>query len=58
MITRYIAMDLESGGIPEGCSVLSAFFQVLDENMQPIDSLSLKVKPNDPVYHVTAEALS
>lgn len=50
-------MDLESGGIPEGCSVLSAFFQVLDQDMKPIDSLSLKVKPNDPIYHVTAEAL-
>ncbi len=57
MMVRYIAMDLESGGIPQGCSVLSAFFSVLDENMKPLKTLSLKVKPNDPIYHVTAEAL-
>lgn len=56
-IVRYLAFDLESGGIPEGCSVLTAFFQVLDENMEEIDSLHLKVKPNDGVYQCTAEAM-
>jgi DNA polymerase III alpha subunit (gram-positive type) len=56
-IVRYLAFDLESGGIPDGCSVLTAFFQVLDENMQEIDSLHLHVKPNDGVYHCTAEAM-
>lgn len=57
MIIRYLAFDLESGGIPQGCSVLTAFFQVLDQDMQPIDSLHLLVKPNDGIYHCTAEAM-
>lgn len=55
--TRYIAFDLESGGIPDGCSVLTAFFKALDVNMKVLGTLSLKVKPNDGVYVVTAEAL-
>lgn len=56
-IIRYIAFDLESGGITPGCSVLSAFFTILDQNMKPLDSLSLKVKPNDGNYTVTGEGL-
>lgn len=54
---RYISMDLESGGIPEGCSILAAYFKVLDGDMNPLGDLSLKVKPNDGIYVATAEAL-
>lgn len=54
---RYLAFDLESGGIHEGVSILTAYFQVLDKNMQPLDSLKLKVKPNDGIYSVQAEGL-
>lgn len=57
-ITRYIAFDLESGGIPKGCSPLSAFFAVCDEKMNVIDTLGFKVKPNDGMYVVTAEAMA
>lgn len=56
-MVRYIAFDLESGGIPDGCSVLTAFFKVLNEDMKELDRLHLIVKPNDGVYHCTAEAM-
>lgn len=56
-IVRYLAFDLESGGIPEGCSTLTAYFKVLDANMEVLGDLSLLVKPNDGLYVVTAEGL-
>jgi DNA polymerase III alpha subunit (gram-positive type) len=49
--------DLESGGVLKGCSPLTAFFAVCDDKMNIVDTLSLKVKPNDGVYSVTAEAM-
>lgn len=58
MTVRYIAFDLESGGILDGCSVLTAFFKVLDQDMKEMDRLHLIVKPNDGVYHCTAEAMA
>lgn len=54
---RYLAFDLESGGIPEGCSVLTAYFQALDADMKTLGELRFAVKPNDGVYTLTAEAL-
>lgn len=54
---RYLAFDLESGGIPDGCSTLTAYFKAMDSQMNPLGELHLLVKPNDGVYTVTAEAL-
>lgn len=54
---RYLAFDLESGGIPDGCSVLTAYFQVLDFKNNILGELRFAVKPNDGVYTLTAEAL-
>lgn len=55
---RYIAFDCESGGVIEGCSILTAFFKVLDQDMKELDRLHLLVKPNDGLYHCTAEAMA
>jgi DNA polymerase III alpha subunit (gram-positive type) len=58
MKPTYIALDTETGGIGPEVSLLTAYFAVLDEDMNVIDELDLAIKPDDNVYHVTAEALS
>ena len=55
---RYLAFDIESGGVTVDKSLLTVYFEVLDANLNYIDSGELKVKPDDGIYHVTAEALS
>ena len=56
-IVRYLAFDLESGGIPEGCSTLTAYFKALDHDNKVLGDLRLLVKPNDGLFVVTAEGL-
>lgn len=58
MINRYIAIDTETGGLSPDTSLLTAYFTILDENLDSKASLSLFVKPNNGVYSVTAQALS
>lgn len=68
MKAKYIALDLESGGIGHDKSLLTAYIAVLDEDLNPFDStstcgyitvpLDLKMKPDDGVYKVEAEALA
>lgn len=43
----YVAMDLETGGIGLECSLLTGYFGFLDANLNLLDGLDLKVKPND-----------
>jgi len=58
-MTNYIAFDTETGGInPEKSSLLTAYFAILNENLNVVDELSLALKPNDGIFKVTAEALS
>lgn len=58
---RFIALDIETGGIGDDKSLLTACFILAkrtdDGEMQIIDSLNLKIKPEDGIYHVTAESL-
>jgi DNA polymerase III alpha subunit (gram-positive type) len=55
---KYIAFDVESGGTTNDMSLLSVYFVVLGEDLKTIyGELDLKIKPNDGIYHVTAEAL-
>jgi DNA polymerase III epsilon subunit-like protein len=54
---RYIALDVESGGIKSDLSLLTVYLEVLDNNLETLDSLSLLVKPDDGIYRCTAEAL-
>jgi oligoribonuclease (3'-5' exoribonuclease) len=59
-MNRYIAMDCETGGLSADCSLLTAYFLVLDSDMKTVlGELELKVKPNAGApYNVTAEALT
>lgn len=54
---KYLVLDTETGGIGPEVSLLSAYFRVLDENLNLLDELELFLKPNDGLYKVTAEAL-
>ena len=54
---RYVALDVETGGIGTDKSLLTAYFAVMDDSMTVLDELYLHTKPDDGVYNVTAEAL-
>jgi len=55
---KILAFDCETGGLePEDASLLSVYFQVLDDNLEPIDDLELFVKPDDGVYLINEGAL-
>lgn len=59
---KFIALDVETGGIGDDKSLLTACF-ILSEKadngeMVIIDVLNLKIKPDDGIYHLTAESLS
>ena len=52
----YLAFDTETGGVdPATTSCLTAFFQVLNGDLEPLDELEVSFK--HPIYHVEAEAL-
>lgn len=53
----YIACDTETGGIGPDVSLLTAYLAILDEEFNIIDELDLAIKPDNDIYHVTAEAL-
>lgn len=56
---KYLIYDVESGGLSsDKHSLLTAYFKVIDQNFQQIDTLSLKIKPPNATYAVTAKALS
>lgn len=55
---KYIVYDVETGGLhKDQHSLLTAYFKIIDQNFNPLDSLSLKIKPSDGTYHVTSGAL-
>lgn len=54
---KYIALDVETGGIGTDKSLLSAYFMALDNNLEFVSELLLLTKPDDGIYTVTAEAL-
>ena len=54
----YLATDVETGGIGPEVSLLTAYIAILDQNMEIMDELELAMRPDDKIYHVTAEALA
>ena len=61
-MNKYIVFDVETGGIGLDKSLLSACFlycqyDVKNDEYEIIDGLDLKIKPNDDVYHVTAQGM-
>lgn len=61
-MNKYIVFDVETGGIGLDKSLLTACFlycqyDVKNDEYEIIDGLDLKIKPNDDVYHVTAQGM-
>lgn len=56
---RFLALDTETGGLsPDKHDLLTAYFAVLDEDMQPTADLYLKLKPDAMApFRASAEAL-
>lgn len=56
-MNKYISLDVESGGIGLQYSLLTAYFAILDENLNITADLNLLVKPDDGIYHITPRAM-
>ncbi len=54
---KYFCFDTELGGLKKEHSLLTLYGQVLNEDLNVLDQIDLKIKPNDGIYKVTAEAL-
>ncbi len=54
----FLALDIETGGIGHDKSLLSLFMAFLGENCEVRSELDLKIKPDNGIYHVTAEAMA
>lgn len=58
-VPEYLALDCETGGTtPWKHSLLSLYMAVLDKNLDIIDELYLKIKPNNGVFRVEGAALN
>lgn len=58
-MTRYIAIDTETGGIGPEADLLTAYFGVHDEDFNLIAELTIKLRPEseDDFFSVSAKAL-
>lgn len=55
---KLLAFDTETGGLdPKDASLLTAYFAVLNSKFEIVDSLYLKVKPNDDLFKANPQAL-
>lgn len=55
---RFVALDTEHGGFGEQRTLLSLYMAALDDQFNVLGELDLKIKPNNGVYHVQAQAMS
>lgn len=54
---RILLFDTETGGLTTKHTLLTAFFFMLDDNLEILGELELNLKPNNGVYNVTEKAL-
>jgi len=54
---KYFLFDTENGGIRKEMSLLTLYGHILDDNLNILDTIDLKIKPDDGVYHLTAQGL-
>lgn len=56
---KILAFDTETGGLdPSNASLLTAYFEVVDENLNTLDSLFLHVKPDDGLFKANPQAMA
>ncbi len=56
-MNKYLALDIETGGIGIDKSLLTAYLAILDENLEITNDLYLRCKPKDGIYKVTGKAM-
>lgn len=58
-MNKYIACDVETGGLGPEADLLTAYFGVLDEDFNITAELTIKLRPDseDDFYHVAPKAL-
>lgn len=54
---KYFLFDTETGGLQKEMSLLTLSGFVLDENLNTLDHINMKIKPDDGIYKVSARAL-
>lgn len=55
---KYFLFDTETGGLDaKTISLLSFFGLVLDQDLTPIDTIDLVIRPDDGIYHLDIEAM-
>lgn len=55
---KYFLYDTETGGNKINASILTLYGVVCNEKFEVVDTISLKIRPNDGIYRVEAEALA
>lgn len=56
-MTRYIALDTETGGLDSDTSLMTLSLIIADNDLKVLDSLYLETIPNDGKYVVSIDAL-
>ncbi len=54
---KYFLFDTETGGLKKDMSLLTLYGYILDENLNVLDFIDLKIKPDDGIYNISAQAL-
>ena len=57
MDMKYFCFDTELGGLKKEYSLLTLYGQILNEELNVLDEIDLKMKPDDGIYRVSAESL-
>lgn len=55
---KYFLFDTETGGVRKEMSLLTLYGHILDDSLNILDTIDLKIKPDDGVYHLTAQGLN
>lgn len=57
-MTKYFLFDSETGGVPEKkTSLLTVYGMLLDQDFNILDTIDLKIKPDNEVYSVEPRAM-
>jgi DNA polymerase III alpha subunit (gram-positive type) len=55
---KYFLFDTETGGISKEMSLLTLYGYILDDQLSILDTIDLKIKPDDGVYHLSAQGIN
>jgi len=53
----YIALDLETGGLGQPCSLLTGYYAIVTPDLRIFSECELIIKPDDGLYHLQAKGM-